>query len=717
MGKKEKGTGKTEKVKVNKTVQKKTDRKTGRSKEKAGFLLFSIRNKIFVCFLVPIVFMIVIGLAAYQKAAEGMSEKFIDSTSQTMRMVTDYIDMIDSFVSAEGLGYAFDEDIKKFCRGSFQSDRMQEMQVAGSIRSTIMASQTANPFLSNIYIIPREDFELLTTMGSKSSFKGILTDHYNEMIERSEDGKNIPKWVGEHKALDEYLSVKPSSYILSYQIMTQAKDGIVVMDIKADAIRSFLEELDLGEGSIVGFVVEQGREIVCGPSEDDKANPDIVFWDQEFFQSIDTTESNYGTKEVEYNGTDYLFLYSRSEESGATVCALVPSVLVTGQAEEIKQLTVGLVILACVIAGFIGIVVAAGIQKNMRRISRKLKDVSKGDLTGEVQVKGRDEFRALAAAANNMIQNNKQLVSQVSNATGHLEISAQEVEKSSGIINDYSADITSAIEEINKGMLRQSRHAQECVDKTDTLSREMQEVNRVTEKVEKMVDETEQMIQHGIEIVQALGERAEETTQITSQVGTSIEELRKVSEVIDSFVQTITDISEQTNLLSLNASIEAARAGEAGKGFAVVAEEIRKLADDSAKAAGEIQNNVAQISVQTGNSVASAKRAEEMVALQSGAVEEVVGVFRDINSCMKNLIDGLREIMESSMKADQERSDAVEAVKNISEIIEETAGSAETVRDVVEKLLQNVGGLTRTADELGDNMNNLKDGISVFKTE
>ncbi|NLL78456.1 MAG: hypothetical protein GX234_01360 [Clostridiales bacterium] len=84
---------------------------------------------------------------------------------------------------------------------------------------------------------------------------------------------------------------------------------------------------------------------------------------------------------------------------------------------------------------------------------------------------------------------------------------------------------------------------------------------------------------------------------------------------------------------------------------------------------------------------------------------------------MKNLIDGLREIMESSMKADQERSDAVEAVKNISEIIEETAGSAETVRDVVEKLLQNVGGLTRTADELGDNMNNLKDGISVFKTE
>ena len=84
---------------------------------------------------------------------------------------------------------------------------------------------------------------------------------------------------------------------------------------------------------------------------------------------------------------------------------------------------------------------------------------------------------------------------------------------------------------------------------------------------------------------------------------------------------------------------------------------------------------------------------------------------------MENLINGLRDIMESTMKADKERGDAAEAVKNISRIIEETAESAETVRDVAEKLLQNVDGLTQTADMLGDNMNNLKDGISVFKTE
>ncbi|MDE6517349.1 MAG: methyl-accepting chemotaxis protein, partial [Acetatifactor sp.] len=371
----------------------------------------------------------------------------------------------------------------------------------------------------------------------------------------------------------------------------------------------------------------------------------------------------------EYLGEKYLFLYSVSEKTGAAICALVPMTIITEQAQEIKNMTFSLVILACIIALVVGLIIVSGIQNNMKHISGKLGEVAKGDLTIKVTAKSHDEFRSLASSATNMISNTKNLVDKVNHATDQLEDSAREVERTSDIINSYSQDITQAVSDINEGMSKQSEHARECVSKTDVLSNEIQNVSMIVERVEKLVNDTEDMINQGMEIVQLLGERARATTQMTEKVGADINSLRIKSEAIHSFVGMITEISEQTNLLSLNASIEAARAGNAGRGFAVVAEEIRKLADESARAAGEISDNVTYIGAQTMDSVDSANQAKEMVALQTEAVDKVTLVFGKMQQRMNELVEGLREIAEGTERADNERSDAVMAVKNISNII------------------------------------------------
>lgn len=688
-------------------------KKSGKSSK-----LLSIRNKIVVCFLVPIVFMVIIGVSAYQKSAEGLSEKFTDSTLQTMRMATENLNMSCDFIRSEGLKYAYDDDLRKYFLGMFEDNPVDKLNFLTSTKSNLLSVQTSNPFISHMHIIPKKGVNLLSTKLS-SGVDGFL-DEYKEDVASGEGRRSIPQWIDSHPVLDEKVTETEKDYIMAFEMMSQSNNACVVIDIKPSAITDFMEEIDIGDGSIIGFVTPGGRELVVENVEEGKESvlPEEgnVFSGQEYYTAVmDEAVSDAGTAEVDFQGEKYLFIYSHSADIGFTTCALVPMRVVTSQATEIRNMTIGLVILACVIVVIVGIFITAGIENNMRRISRKFGDVAKGDLTVTVSAKGHDEFQDLAGSATNMIMNTKKLVNQVSNATGELEVSAQNVGQASELIHEYSQDITRAIGEINEGMEEQSRHAQECVEKTDILSNEIQEVSHVVERVEKLVGETEGMINKGMEIVQVLGDRAGETTQMTVKVSESIESLRKESEIINSFVATITEITEQTNLLSLNASIEAARAGEAGRGFAVVAEEIRKLADDSAKAAGEIRNNVANITAQTQNSVESASQAKAMVELQTKAVEEVIAVFREMQERMGQLIEGLKDIVVSTEKADGERSAAVAAVKNISDIIEETAGSAETVNDVANKLLNHVEKLSTTASVLDENMEGLKNEISVFK--
>lgn len=700
-------------------------RKSDDKKKGNKVIVFSIRNKIVLCFLVPILLMIEVGFISFHKASDGLSSKFESSALETVNMATSYMKMVNSFLEAEASSYALDTQLDRYYLGSYELEdtsdvTTEKMNVIANTRTAIMASQSANKFIGNIHIITKSGIDMITTQSSVSK-DGFYEEYLENTMISGAEGTLLPKWIDSHELLDEKLNLTKSDYILSYQIRSPSDSAVVVVDIKSEAIENILKKANFGEGSIVGFITEGGREIIyenlSKGQEGIIAKGETVFANQEFYlQGMELDEIS-GAQQVIYQGEEYLYIFSHNEDNNSTFCVLVPMNMVTLQADEIKGITIKFVLLASFFAGVMGLFVALGIQKNMRLIAAKLEQVSEGDLSGTVQVKARDEFKYLADSANTMIKNNKKLVMKVNDATRDLNVSANGVKNVSDIINEYSTDITVAINEINDGMSKQSEHAQQCILRTSALTNEMQEVSNVVGRVEKLVGETNNMINKGMKIIHVLGERANETNTITGKVGISIEQLGDELKIINNFIDTINGISEQTNLLSLNASIEAARAGELGKGFAVVAEQIRKLADDSAKAAGEIKNNVKRIGMKADLTVDSAKEAENMVALQTKAVESVVGVFKEMTQRMATLVEGLSDIVKSTEKADLECEETLLAVKNISEIIEETANSAEVVSGTARKLLENVENLNTTADVLGENMSGLATEISVFKIE
>ena len=225
---------------------------------------FSIRNKIFICFLVPIICMIIVGIAAYQKAASGMKEKYQESTMQTINMVNEYIEMSNAFVETEAMKYAFDGDLNKYALGLLDNDMAAKAGVLAATKSNIISAQATNQFISNIHFVTKTGVGIITTKSSgiigAAEAGGFLEEYLTDI---PMNGKLPRKWIDKHDLLDTNLNLETEDYILSYQLMAQNKSYCVVIDVKANAIRTLMEGINLGEGSVLGLVTEGGRELLC----------------------------------------------------------------------------------------------------------------------------------------------------------------------------------------------------------------------------------------------------------------------------------------------------------------------------------------------------------------------------------------------------------------------------------------------------------------------
>ena len=684
-----------------------------KAKQKVGIM--NIRNKIFLCFIIPIVCMMIVGVVSYRKASDGMSSQFEETAGQTVNMGVEYMDLICSNIETTASRYVVDTDFESYVLGMPGKSSIEKSQYYSSMRLGLMSVQSSDDHINNIHLVTKDVSPMITTAVSEK-LDGVYEEYIDHLKEETGLESSFPKWITAHPYLDEVLSLKPNETFITYQTQDNSKFAYIIIDVKKESLADILDNVNFGSGSYVAILNGDGDEIVkeCGT---DAFLANDIFSTESFYTDAVSGSELSGNKTVTYNNEEYLYIYQKSEKTGLMLCALIPNSTIVGQAEDIKGVTLVLVIVAAVFSLIIGSLIATGIQNNMKRISKKLDEVAKGNLSVSVEAKGKDEFQSLARSATNMVENNKNLVVKLSGTATDLEDSAKSVNDASNDISNCSTEITQAIDEISKGVDRQSEHALECVNITNNLSEKIKNITTDVSEIEDLVRDTETLIRKGTEIVGNLAERANETSALTGKVGDNITKLEAESESINEFVDTIGAIAKKTNLLSLNASIEAARAGEAGKGFAVVADEIRVLADNSAKASAEIGNRVRNINAKTGESVSAAEDAAEMVSKQQEAVDDVIAVFDQINDQMKTLVGALSKISDSAMAADAQRKETVDAVDNISAIIEQTAASSSLVRNMTGNLLNSVDRLGATADSLDENMNGLKNEIAAFTVE
>ncbi len=676
---------------------------------------FGIRYKILIGFFIPIVFIIIVGLASYSKAKQGMRDRFEKSTLETVRMTGSQMEMITHFMQTEVSKYVGLLELNNLAKGAYDTNPTEKTRVIRMLKTNITASQKVNQYISNLYIILKSPNKNITSKGNNSD--GFY-DEYYDSLEKIDSAGDISNWTDMHKVIDDELELETDgedAYLFSYQALNSSGDAAVIIDVSKEKLQEFIDSLDLGEGSIAGIITLNGREIIHRNGDYLSDDGRTVFAGRDYYKEILDSGEMFGTKEVEYADEECLLFYSKCENSGVVICAMVPVAIITEEASSIRTLAIVLLLIAVAVVLVIAFVISNNIQKNVKNMSKSLGKVAEGDLTVKVKVGGHDEFKDLAGATTEMIYNTKNLVSKVDLAAEGLSDSAKEVQNVSKTVSDRSSNISRAVEEMSEGMERQRKFADECVETTERLSAEIKNVSRQIGIIKEIIAGTNDMINEGVRLVGFLGEKAKDTTDATDSVKDSVSALLDETGKINDFVNVIKNISSQTHLLSLNASIEAARAGEAGRGFAVVAEEIRNLATESAKSAGEIQKLVDGINVQTDSSANSVDVARSIADEQFELVNRSVKIFDNMKQSMDNLNEELLNIDQATEAADSRRVEAVGAVGDISEIIGKSIENAENVMVVLQQLKKDIRNLDVTAAMLGKSMDELKSEVNVFR--
>ena len=674
----------------------------------------NIKLQLLVGFIIPVLFVILVGVVSYNKAEEGMISNYEVSAQNTINTQVEYLDFGFNLIRSDMVQLKLDKELQSLVAGTYTNDISKYSSTWSKTSSTLTAKATLNQFINNIYIVPKQNADVISTVsGGVTKAKGFY-----ENWAKTEEGKSIINgettgWISSHDEMDSVTGYNSEEYFISYMSNFPNNAAVIVADINKQTILDSLKSIDCSEGAIIGFITPEGKELVV---KEDTNSTEIVFSEQEFYQKLGSSEENGGIQYVKYNGEDYLFIHRISEETGTTLVYMVPEEKVTASAAEIKNLTLILVIIASIVAILTGVGISVNITRNMDSIIKRLKKVAEGDLTVQMKTKGNSEFSMLNRHIANVIDNTRKLIQEVETIANVVNVSAEEMEAVSGQMEVSSSGIIEALEEIDVGVGQQADDAQECLLQMDSLSKVIEVVTEDIERTARNSEGTKEAVTRSIDTMEILASQTKDTIEVTSQVKEDVKDLEKNSVEIKKFVAIIADIAEQTNLLSLNASIEAARAGEAGRGFSVVAEEIRKLADGSHQAADEINKLVATIEKQTKETVGIAMKAEKTVEEQALTVANIKEAFQQIYKATEEVIVNITDVENKVKGMDKERAGTLEAISSISAVSQETAASSSNLFSIAQGQKDIVGSLTQASEELKVNTEDLKQAISVFKT-
>ncbi|MBK7142093.1 MAG: MCP four helix bundle domain-containing protein [bacterium] len=388
------------------------------------------------------------------------------------------------------------------------------------------------------------------------------------------------------------------------------------------------------------------------------------------------------------------------------------------QANFQQTISVVATIIGVILAMTLGIIISRRISRPITQMVTIAEQIAIGDIDHTIIVSSRDEIGVLATSFNKLIDHMKSLASAAERiAANDLTVTIEPKSDKdvlgrafktmagnlTGMIrqlSDNARELVSAATEISSSSEQMSKGAKDQSDQVSQVGTAVEEMTATILESSKNAGDASETAKGaassaltGGQIVNDTIQGMQRIAQVVRNSSDSITKLAHSADKIGEIISVIDDIADQTNLLALNAAIEAARAGEQGRGFAVVADEVRKLAERTGKATGEITEMIKGVQTETSEAVLSMKAGLQQVDQGRELADKAGSSLNEIVSMAQRVTDMIAQIATASEEQSSAAEQISKNIEHISTVTKETAAGAEQSAAAAEELNRQAEGL------------------------